>query len=285
MTKRSGTSAYAVRCASSEKRKKLVTLEEKIIRAESLESLPSIQEIKSISRGLKMKVLFGDKIKSKREEIGQEWKIQLPKFLIGIHTIEDEINVIKLITDEEIEQNQIFFEDCAREYRELGEILINQFIEKFDVELHKEFPLKTLNPYGKTNYKKMGEMDEWKYYFHGFHCAFTNKKTEQHIEVPLTFGEEYGELDPYFFSKFIMTTTKFKPLPIEIYDNYWDGERIIEVMLELDKFEEINSNLKGRKGILVKNRTKKDVKVFNDGIGEVLTCIIHKNKQNDVNIL
>ncbi len=246
-----------------------MSLKEKIIKVSKVEEVPNLNEIESIPRGLMLKIIFEGKAKSKREEIGQKWKNELPKYSIGIHTNGIEINILKLITDKDIEENQLFFEKCAIEYGILGEKLINQFIEEFKVQSHEGFPLKTLNPYGKTHYEQIGEMGNWEYYFHGFHCAFTNKKTEQHIEVPLTYGEEYGELDPYFFTDFIKSTPEYQPLPIQIYNDYWDGKRILEVMLGLGKFEKINSNLKGRKGIIASNRTKKEVRIFENGMGEV----------------
>jgi len=250
-----------------------LTLEEKIITVNKIEDLPSLQDLKSIPRGLKLKIYFEGEIKSKRERIGENWKIKLPKFSIGIHTNGKQINLLKLITDEEIKRNHLFFEECAIEYGKLGEKLIKQFVKEFEVEDHEGFPLKTLNPYGNTHYDQIGEMGKWKYYFHGFHCAFTHKETKQHIEVPLTYGEEYGELDPYFFSDFMKSTPKFQPLPIEIFDDYSDGKRILEVMIKLGKFEKINSNLKFRKGVVLKNREKKEVKVFEKGMGEVLNDV------------
>lgn len=256
-----------------------MNLEEKRLVVTSLENLPSIQAIKSIKRGVNLKIEFEHKIKSKREEIGEGWKSQLPEFSIGIHTIKDEINILKLITDQEIEQHQLFFEKCAQEYGILGSQLIHRFVREFEVKSHEGFPLRTLNPYRKTQYEQGGNMGEWKYFFHGFHCAFTHKKTKQYIEVPLTYGDEYGELDPYFFSKFIKSTPKFQPLPIGIYDDFSDGLRILEVMEKIGKFEKIESNLKGRKGFIVKDRVKQKVITFENGMAEVFPDLGNQKKK------
>lgn len=59
-------------------------------------------------------------------------------------------------------------------------------------------PLVTFAPF-KCNRKRKGKMGKWQYCFHGFHCTFENKKTEQNIEVPLAYGFDFGDLDPYFF--------------------------------------------------------------------------------------
>ncbi len=95
-----------------------------------------------------------------------------------------------------------------------------------------------------------------------FICAFKNLKTEQYIETPLSYGLEFGELDPYFFSKFINSTNEYKPLPLFIYDDYWDGKRILNKMVELDKFEIINSNFSNETGVVVKDRVKIKVDTY-----------------------
>ena len=254
-----------------------MNLKEKLYKCNSEEELPTLEEIKSISRGIQLKIIFENEIKEKREEIGEKWKEQLPNFSIGIHTIEEEIYIQKLITDEEIELNKEFFEICAKEYGKVGLRLITQFVENFQIEYQSDFPLKTLNAYEKGSYKQSGTMGEWKYFFHGFHCAFHHKKTAQSIEVPLTFGEEYGALDPFFFIEFIQSSPELKPLPIKIYDEYGDGKRILEVMTRLGKFEEINSNLKKNSAIIVKDREKKEVKIFENGMEEVLKHGSFKN--------
>ena len=154
-------------------------------------------------------------------------------------------------------QNQIFFEDCAKEYGELGEKLMKQFANEFEVELIRGRPVKTRNSSGKKPYVRSGEMGNWIFSIHGIHCGFRNKETNQQIEVPLNYGEEYGELDPFFFSIFIRTTPKFRPLPVEIYHDFGDGRRILDVMLKIGKFEEIDSIMTRDKGVIVKSRRKR----------------------------
>ena len=135
-----------------------MNLKEKIITVNKVGEIPRLHEIKSIPRGLKLKIIFEENTKSKREEIGRKWKIELPKYSIGIHTNGIEINILKLITDKEIEEHQDFFEASAMEYGVLSKKLIQQFIEKFKVQPHEGFPLKTLNPYGK---KIMNKLAKW----------------------------------------------------------------------------------------------------------------------------
>jgi hypothetical protein len=239
-------------------------LKDKIQICQSLEDLPDFKMINSISRGVNYRVVFSNKIKSKREQVGKKWQLEFPNHQIGIHTIKSEINIIKLITNKEIEEYQNFFEKCAKDYRELSSKLINKFIVNFNIEVNSKYPMDTLNPSGKCGYEQVGEMDEWKYFFHGIHCGFINLNTGQKVETPLSFGLEFGELDPYFFSRFINSTKEYQPLPIFIYDNYWDGKRVLKKMVELGKFEMINSNFPNQTGIVVKDREKIEIKVFQE---------------------
>ncbi|UKN03801.1 hypothetical protein K6119_09890 [Paracrocinitomix mangrovi] len=208
-----------------------------------------------------MKVKFGRWIKSKRESIGKKWKSDHPNFQIGIHTVLPEINIVKLITSEEIHNNQDFFEKCAKDYRNLATKLITAFAKEYDITINPELPMDTLRHTNKFGYEPVGEFNGWKYAFHGIHCAFTNKETGQQIEVPLNYGLEFGQLDPYFFVQFIKTTQEYEPIPVKLFCDYADGKRILEEMVELGKFEYINSNWPDEKGVVVKERSKVDVPI------------------------
>ena len=144
--------------------------------------------------------------------------------------------------------------------------LINEFAEKHNLEIDPESPMDTLCHTNKLGYKPVGEINGWRYAFHGIHCAFSNLKTGQHIEVPLTYGLEFGQLDPYFFIGFIKSTKEYQPLPVGIYCDYADGWRILEKMAEIGKFEYVNSNWPNEKGMVVADREKVEVKVYNPDV-------------------
>ncbi|AHM59240.1 hypothetical protein D770_04865 [Flammeovirgaceae bacterium 311] len=173
----------------------------------------------------------------------------------------DEINIVKLITDEEISAHQDFFEQCAKDYRILSQKLITALAKELKVEIKPDYPLETLNPYRGNPCKQSGVVNGWRYFFHGFHCGFINLKTGQSIETPLTFGLEFGVLDPYFFSIYIKSTKEYHPSPIQVYSDFEDGRRILKKMLELGKFEKINSNHRGDTGVVVKDRDRIEVKI------------------------
>lgn len=228
----------------------------------SLENIPNDREIQSLARGIEWRIVFAEVVKAKREKIGEVWQLKYPKYQIGIHSVRPEITITKLITDKEIEEHQDFFEKCAKDYRQLAIQLINEFADKNNIKIDSVCPMNTLYHTNEFGYKPVGRMNDWRYAFHGIHCGLTNIKTGQSIEVPLTYGLEFGELDPWFFTKYIKTTNEYKPLPVGIYCDYADGKRILEKMVELGKFEYINSNFPDEQGIVVTDREKVEVLTY-----------------------
>ncbi len=172
-------------------------------------SLPLDDELAALSRDVVLKLIFDKQLNNLRNEIGNKWKSDFSQLLIGIHTIKPEINISKLITDEEIINNQCFFEKCAKDYRNLAIRLINELANYFGVEINPENPLETFSFLKRHRQKSNGKINGWKYYFHGFHCGFKNVKSAREIEVPLVNGLEFGALDPYFFTRFIKLTNDY----------------------------------------------------------------------------
>jgi hypothetical protein len=232
-----------------------------IITVTGRNQIPSLEVIQSLPRKKRLKIIFAESLDSEREAIGEELKERLDGFLIGIHMLEPEINISKLITAEEVINNHGFFERCAKDYRKLGEKLIFELADRFDLDLSADSPWIIFGAL-RNSKKQTGTINGWRYYFHGFHCGFSHFKSGQEIEVPLVFSLEFGDLDPYFFSRFIRSTKSYHPLPVEIYEDYSDGKQILETMLRLGKFEHIHSNFGNHNGVVVTDREKVEIKPF-----------------------
>lgn len=233
-----------------------------IVHIERLDQVPSAGSIQTIPREQILKLVFTESLDKQREVIGSKLAKELEGFQVNVHWRELEINISKLITDEEIEQHQVFFEQCAKDYRILAQRLIYQLAEKLGIQFDEVFPLLTFNPLKRDNSKCRGRLGKWFYYLHGFDCGFENTKTGQSIEVTLVHGLEFGALDPYFFTRFIKSTPEYEPLPVAIYEDYADGKRILEKMIALGRFELINSNIAQKHSAVVTDRVKVNVNVF-----------------------
>ncbi len=95
-------------------------------------------------------------------------------------------------------------------------------------------------------------------------------------------GEEFGELDPYFFSGYILSTPQYVPIPVAIFSPHGDGHRIVKVMQQLGKFEEISSNIPGRTGVIVTDREKKKVVVSEEGFQSILQQVTTKSPLSSI---
>ncbi|WP_428069895.1 DUF6896 domain-containing protein [Chryseobacterium gambrini] len=168
------------------------------------------------------------------------------------------------MTDEEIRFHQKFFENCAKDYRNLAKELILQLTEIKKIKLDEDFPFLTFNQMKESRKLSRGKISDWNFFIHGYHCHFINTTTKQEIEVPFMFGIDFGDLDPYFFLLFIETNPAYQPLPFNIQDKLKDGERVVKIMLELGVFEKMNSNIKNHSGIVVKDRDQVEIKIFNE---------------------
>lgn len=250
-----------------------------IISISKTSEIPSVDYVRTIPRGRQMKLVFGARVQKKREIIGQKLKDELTGFQVFIHTREPWINITKLITDEEIEAHQDFFEQCAKDYRKLGEEWLLHLVDELDLKLNTDYPLETFNEL-KRDKRQTGKIGDLRYFVHGFHCGFENTLTGQSIEVPLVFSMEFGDLDPYFFTSFIQSTPEYLPLPVAIFEDYADGVRIIEKMLTLGKFEKIHSNVGGHSGIVVTDRKKVEIK----SRAEIEANYLESQRQNNETI-
>jgi hypothetical protein len=225
------------------------------------EQIPSREVINKIKRGEVLKLCFASSFSQERERIGRDLKERLAGFQVSMPPLKDVINIRKLITDEEVDRNNLFFERCAKDYRAIGEMLIFKLADKLKVTIDPASPYETFIPFFRSD-EQTGNMEQWRYFFHGFHCGFSHKKTGQIVEVPLVFGLEFGDLDPYFFTRFIKSTKEYQPLPVKIYEDYADGIRIIEHMIKIGKFEKIDSNISNHLGVAVKDRKKIAISIY-----------------------
>jgi len=74
--------------------------------------------------------------------------------------------------------------------------------------------------------------DNWRFDVHGEHCLFINTKTSQELEVYLSNKEGVGNLDPYFFYRFLLTTTEFNHLTLYFKNPFNDMCDLFQKLME-----------------------------------------------------
>jgi hypothetical protein len=117
------------------------------------------------------------------------------------------------MTEEEIHLHQKFFENCAKEYRNLAKELIFMLVEIKKIKLNEDFLFLTFNKLKENPKLSRGKIQDWNFFIHGYHCHFIHTKTRHEVEAPFMFGMDFSDLDPYFFyylSKQILPTNLFR---------------------------------------------------------------------------
>jgi hypothetical protein len=74
---------------------------------------------------------------------------------------------------------------------------------------------------------------DWRTDVHGGHCRFLNRRTGQVVEAPLREWVDPKRVDPYFFAKFVRTTSGFEPIAELLTHDYHDAARILDVVSDI----------------------------------------------------
>jgi len=144
------------------------------------------------------------------------------------------------MTNNFIQKNLHFFINAVKEYGEDAKLLIEKFSRLYNLDLDNKMPINTF--WEIKNDSQNGLMNEnWLYFFHGYECRFKNLKSGHIIEVILTFGDEYGVLNPIFIAKYIDTNPKYFNKNLEITNEFEIGSAIIEVLKTNNKLLEIEN--------------------------------------------
>ncbi|MDC3960459.1 hypothetical protein KEG38_41785 [Polyangium jinanense] len=101
-----------------------------------------------------------------------------------------------------------------------------------------------------------GRLDaEWDYYFHGLECCFTSRRTGQVLDVELSFGDEFGVLDPWFFHRFLATTDRYAALAAKLVDGYHDTKRALDVLVGTGRLSRVTGAFAehARHGVVAKD--------------------------------
>ncbi|HGY6179123.1 TPA: hypothetical protein ACNR7M_002157 [Escherichia coli] len=109
------------------------------------DEIPDIALLRQTSREKVLHLHFASEAERYREEFGLVLKAQLDEFVVGMHSADPVIRIARLISLEEINRHQDFFEHCAKEYRKLATELIFALAEQLNVEMAENNPLPPSN--------------------------------------------------------------------------------------------------------------------------------------------
>jgi hypothetical protein len=167
----------------------------------------------------------------------------LPEFSVfesgGSHDT-DCITVKKVIAAEDVQANEAQFVAALRLFRQTASALASRLARRLGV------PADRLLDLGRGN-ARTGWADRlrgllgrrlrgrrldggWSYCFHGGACHFEDRATGQVVEVRLTFGAEFGVLDPYFFALFVKSTPALAHLAPLLRDEFHDAARVLKLL-------------------------------------------------------
>ncbi|WP_099768282.1 hypothetical protein [Chryseobacterium sp. 52] len=109
-------------------------------------------------RHKKIRIVFKDAVQHLRIVFGEDLKEKLPNFQVAIHHQEPEINIRKLMTDQEIITNRLFFVQCAKDYRRLGAQLVEKKRLKLNYLIQRQI-LRSVNPIFQNCYNSLNFND------------------------------------------------------------------------------------------------------------------------------
>lgn len=211
----------------------------------SSQFLPSAEEvINLVGRDRHLVLSFPYWISRKRKQLlVGSFRGEMPEnysvFDAGSRKFWSYIGVKQVISEQEIESVTVEIVNAVIEFRTQAESLAKEIAKLNNV------PITSL-------WEKSDDIDlfpiGWKCSHHGQHYCCENLESGQVIEIPIWFGEEFGVLNPYFFSQFIDTTPSLK-MPLGIIDWYHDMSRVMDILLKRGIMKEIRGTTYDVSGI------------------------------------
>jgi hypothetical protein len=133
------------------------------------------------------------------------------------------VTVMRVIPAEVVTANAAGFLAAMRLFRETATDLAHRLADQLGVS-----PADLLDRV--TDDDAVCELDGWSYEPHGMECRFEHTTTGQEVEVCLSFGAEFGVLDPYFFARFVKTTPGLEHLGFLLRHDFHDAARVIDLL-------------------------------------------------------
>ena len=180
---------------------------------------------------------------------------EFPNYVVSEIKWMNKLVIVPSISTKTVLDNLNKFYKCIELFDKTAHLLMNLMAETFDIDLNNSSEIYDLKM-NKSDRQRGQINDEWKYHFHGKGCSFTNLITEQFLDVQITNGLEFGELNTYYLMKFIQTTESLKEMSLILNDELNNMQKVIEILRMNDFLIKLaNENSDG----LIINRNKKPV--------------------------
>lgn len=164
----------------------------------------------------------------------------------------DAVTIKKVISEEDILAEADAIVAAAAQFRRAATGLMDRLSRRLDIPLEAfdDLEHRPLLRRGWFRDRWRGRLDcRWSYGFHGHECGFRDRFTSQAVEVKLGFPGEFGVLDPFFFARFVATTTGLEKVAALFKDGFHDPLRALEVLERKGQLTRIAGQVTGRRGL------------------------------------
>lgn len=154
----------------------------------------------------------------------------------------DRIRFHRILPSETILEHAPQFAASAREFRRLATILCRRLASKIGISSTQlSYSGRFLPP--EQEVAQSGKLSaNWEYFFHGYQCGFTHRKTGQTLDVEFGFSDEFGVLDPWFWLQFLRSTPQFHFLAQLLPLGFTDAARMMDTLRDAGFLLEIEGS-------------------------------------------
>jgi hypothetical protein len=163
------------------------------------------------------------------------------------------VTIKKVLAVEDILAEADAIVAAAAQFRRTATDLMGRMSRRLDIPLEAFYGLeyRPLLRRGWFRNRWRGRLDSrWGYAFHGHECGFKDRLTGQDVDVILGFPGEFGVLDPFFFARFVATTTGLEGVAAIFKDNFHDPLRALEVLERQGRLTRIAVQATGRRRLV-----------------------------------
>ncbi|BCU79306.1 hypothetical protein [Luteolibacter sp. LG18] len=141
------------------------------------------------------------------------------------------VTIKEVVTRAEVLEIEDYLVKVARNFRRRATRLMRLMAARHQAPLEDLFD---------RRYELQSPSAAWTLHVHGFHCGFRHRETGQMMEIDLSYGTEFGVLDPMFFHNYLRTSPGLW-VPAALREPYHDTARAMEILEERGRLVRVMS--------------------------------------------